>query len=106
MTRAKDQDADLVAGVKASEERLRLAEAASGLGTFELDLVSGRWDWSRQVATLFGFRPDEAEPVFTAWERVVFVDDVPKIRAAIESAKETGSYYVEFRVTHANGSVH
>ena len=35
---------------EASEERLRLAEGASGIGTFEVDLASGDWDWSQQAA--------------------------------------------------------
>ena len=35
--------------------------------------------------------------------RSVFVDDAPKIRAALEAAKESGTFYVEFRVKHADG---
>ena len=40
--------------VHASEERLRFAEAASGVATFDLDLESGNWNWSPQAASLFG----------------------------------------------------
>src|ERR1700720_568779 len=94
------------ARLRASEERFRLAQMAGGIGIFELDLASNEWEWTPQIAVLFGFDPDTAAPSFADWLRVVFVDDVPKIRAAMETATRTGSYYVEFRVRHADGSVH
>jgi PAS domain S-box-containing protein len=97
---------DIETRLLASEERLRLAEAASGVGTFELDLESDHWEWTSQVAVLFGFDPRSPKPSFADWEPVIFVDDVPKLRAAIETATRTGNYNVEFRVRHSDGSVH
>src|SRR3984893_17693623 len=94
------------ARLRASEERFRLAQMAGGIGIFELDLASNEWEWTPQIAVLFGFDPDTAAPSFADWQRVVFTDDVPKIRAAMETASRTGSYYVEFRVRHADGTVH
>ena len=56
------------------------------------------WEWSPQVAALFGARSaGSADAIFAGWERTVFVDDVPKLRAALEAATESGSFYVEFR---------
>jgi PAS domain-containing protein len=92
--------------VRASEEGLRAAEAASGFGTFELQLDSGGWTWSPQVALLFGVNSEQAKRSFAAWEPVIFFDDVPKIRAALAGSRESGSFYVEFRVKHADGSLH
>ena len=97
---------DIEARLRTSEERLRLAEAASGIGMFELDLVSDRWEWTPQVAVLFGFDSQTPGASFADWERVIFIDDVPKVRAAIETAARTGIYHVEFRVRHSDGSVH
>ena len=91
---------------QALEERLRLGEAASGIGTFELDLASKQWEWSPQAALLFGLDPDNAPSQFEQWQRTVFVDDVPKIRAALEAAKQSGKYYVEFRARHPDGKLH
>ena len=90
-----------------SEERLRLAEAASGIGTFEMDLAIGQLGMepagrravrhrSRQWATVLR-RPGN---------RLIFVDDVPKIHAAFDDAPKTGSVHVEFRVRHPDGSLH
>jgi PAS domain S-box-containing protein len=97
---------NIEARLRRSEEQLRLAEAASGVGTFELDLASGRWEWTAQVSVLFGLGPQRPPSSFTDLERAIFVDDVPKLRAAIDTARRTGIYHVEFRVRHANDSVH
>jgi PAS domain S-box-containing protein len=92
--------------IRASRERLQLAEAASGIGTFEMDLRSGHWDWSPQVAVLFGLDPRHAPSRFEKWQRSIFIDDVPKVAGALREAAETGSYYVEFRVRRSDNSVH
>ena len=84
-------------------ERLQLAEAAGGIGSFEFDPASRQWSWSPQVAALFGVDQHAASANFEESLRSVFVDDAPKIRAALEAAKESGTFYVEFRVRHADG---
>jgi PAS domain S-box-containing protein len=96
----------LEARLHQSDERLRRAEEASGFGTFELDLVSGAWDWSSQVAVLFGFAARGPEVSFADLQRTIFVDDVPKLRAAIEAAIQSGSFHVELRVRHPDDSFH
>jgi PAS domain S-box-containing protein len=97
---------DVEARLRISEERLRLLEAASGIGMFELDLESDRLDCTPQVAVLFGLDSRIPGATLADWERVMFTDDVPKVRAAIETAKRSGRYHVEFRVTHPDGSLH
>jgi signal transduction histidine kinase/TusA-related sulfurtransferase len=87
------------------EDRLRVAQLAGGIGTFELDLASRAWSWSPQVAVLFGFDPDAPQPTVAKWEQSIFGDDVLKMHAAVEEAERTGGYYVEFRVRHRKGIV-
>ena len=89
-----------------SEERFRLAQAASGTGWFEWDLATGAWHTTPPVAALFGF--DSAPPRLNVadWESAIFVDDVPKLHAAADAARETGTFFVEFRVRHPDRSVH
>src|SRR5688572_15768489 len=81
-----------------AEESLLAAEGASGIGAFELDLDSNQWAWRPQVATLFGLDPENAPTDFDAWLTAAFPDDAPKIRSAMENARHTGSFYVEFRI--------
>src|SRR4051812_41868103 len=90
----------------AREDHLREAEATSGIGLFEVDLSTGVWRCSAQVAKLFGFAPKNLQFPFSEWDRVIFADDVSKLQSAFQGAVESGSYYVEFRVTHSDQSVH
>jgi PAS domain S-box-containing protein len=99
-----------------SEEQLRLAEASTGIGAFELDPAAGRWVTTPQVAVLFGFAPGPSRRSFVEWtfaecERVIFPDDLLKLRAAIAPAGSDKDWSdktcdVEIRVTHPDGSVH
>jgi len=92
--------------LKATEERFRIAQVAGGIGWFEWDLVTDAWECTPHVAVLFGFDPETPRPLFADWQPAIFIDDVPKLRSAVEVAGERGPYYVEFRVTHPDGSVH
>jgi PAS domain S-box-containing protein len=102
----KGDPSGLVERAGASEERLRLGEAAGGIATFELNLAESKWDWSPRAAALFGFDPEAAERSLETWDRTVFPDDLQKIHAAAEAAKSSGSFYVEFRVRHLDGALH
>src|SRR3954454_6678680 len=92
--------------LKATEERFRIAQVAGGIGWFWWDLVTDAWGWTPPVAGLFGFDPETPRPLFADWQPAIFIDDVPKLRSAVEIASERGPYYVEFRVTHPDGSIH
>jgi PAS domain S-box-containing protein len=92
--------------LKATEERFRIAQVAGGIGWFEWDLETDAWECTSHVAVLFGFGPETPRPLFADWRPAIFIDDVPKLRSAVEAASERGPYYVEFRVTHPDGSLH
>lgn len=92
--------------VRLSEEQLRLAEASSGIGAFEFDLMTNGWITTPQVAVLFGFDPAAPPSAFADWQTVIFADDRPKLRAVLQTAIETGGGSVEFRVRHPDRSVH
>jgi PAS domain S-box-containing protein len=84
-------------------ERLREAEAAGGIGAFVFDLSTRDWAWSPPVATLFGFSGEKPPAAFDEWLKAVFVDDAPKIRHALDVARDSGNFYVEFRVKAGGG---
>src|SRR5262249_47497658 len=92
--------------LRATEERFRLAQVAGGIGWVEWDLGTRRWGWSPYVATLFGFDPPDQRPYFAGCEEAILADELLKLRAAVESAAETGAYYAEIRVKHRDGSTH
>jgi PAS domain S-box-containing protein len=88
-----------------SDTWIRSAQLAGGTGTFKLDLKSNEWEWTPQIAVLFGFSPSGPRSRFDDWEGAIFVDDVPKVRRALEAAKNEGSFYAEFRVRHPDGTI-
>jgi PAS domain S-box-containing protein len=92
--------------LRATEERFRIAQVAGGIGWFEWNLETDAWEWTPHVAVLFGFHPETPRPQLADWQPAIFIDDLPKLRSAVEAAGENGPYYVEFRVTHQDGTVH
>jgi PAS domain S-box-containing protein len=107
MTGAKDgkSEGDVTSTVGAGW--ITEAQLAGGTGTFRLDLRADTWEWTPQIAVLFGFDPATAGARLKDWESAIFADDVPKVRAAIQAAAATsGEYYVELRVRHPDRSVH
>ena len=95
-------DRDYEERLRASEERLRLGEIAGRIATFEYEYADARWNWSVQAAAIFGLERQKLDH----WEKAVFVDDVPKIHAAVDAARQGSDCYVEFRVKHPDGSLH
>jgi PAS domain S-box-containing protein len=89
-----------------AQERFRVALTAGGIGWFGWDLATGAWEWTAPVAALFGFAADEPRPHFSDWERVIFIDDAPKLLEAAKQAQQSGAFYAEFRVSHGDGTVH
>ena len=84
--------------------RFGASEEFSGIGAFEYNLDSKEWAWAPTTAQLFGFSSENAPKDFAQWQLAIFVDDVPKIRMAMEAARERG-FYVEIRAKR-DGSFH
>ncbi len=59
---------------------------------------------ARRQQPLFGL--EAKAQALVGWEKSVFPDDLLKIRAAVETAKENGAFYAEFRVRHPDKTVH
>jgi PAS domain S-box-containing protein len=93
-------------GQLALQQHLGEVEAASEIGAFVFDVSNEEWAWSPPVAGLFGFSGENAPGPFGEWLQAVFVDDVQKIRRAIDLARDGASFYVEFRVKTAGGPLH
>jgi PAS domain S-box-containing protein len=100
MTRKKSAKRPSQSATRAS------SDAPGGAGVFEHDWTSGAWTWGEGALGLLGF--SEASPPCTSeeWRREVFVDDQPKIIAALEEAKASGEFYVEFRIKRGQGDFH
>ncbi|GFO54940.1 hypothetical protein GMSM_19470 [Geomonas sp. Red276] len=90
--------------LKVSEERLGLALAASGMGVWEWDRVTGQVHRSRECAELFGGgASDRSLDWFT---RTIHPDDLPRVMAGAGRAlDERGDYREEYRVIRCDGEI-
>ncbi|MDP3318038.1 MAG: EAL domain-containing protein, partial [Bosea sp. (in: a-proteobacteria)] len=76
--------------LRTSEERLRLALAATGLGIWDLDFATGHLEWSSEVRGILGM-PETAALQREDCLPLVHPDDRARIRAAFDPAFDRGS---------------
>ena len=83
-----------------SEARLRLAQEAGGIGTWEWDAATGELHWSRETFLIFGLDPDRDRPLGYArtLEWVHPEDRGAIIAAARKAFGEDGQFAAEFRL--------
>jgi PAS domain S-box-containing protein len=94
--------------LQSSEDRLRLAKAAAGLGIYDRDIASSKLVWDERARYLWGVGPDE--PItYATFMAGVHPDDRAATQAAITQSLNplsTGEYYAEYRViSRVDGSV-
>ena len=77
----------------ASEQRLRRAQQVAGIGAWELDLQSGRLEWSDGTFSIFERDPSRAVDTYEAFLATVHPED----RALVDTA------YMNSLVSRANG---
>jgi PAS domain S-box-containing protein len=89
--------------LQAAEDRLRMAEAAGSMATFEVHFASGAWVLSERLWRLIDASERAESPTFDDLARAVFSDDLLKLQAAAEEARASGVFSVEFRVRTTSG---
>ena len=93
--------------LRESEARLRLAQEAARVGTWEWDVQTGTAIWSEMIWTLLGLEPREVPSTIEAFVEFIHPDDrdaaFNKFNRAL--AEDGDGYYDEFRIVHENGNV-
>jgi len=88
------------------EQRFALAVSSANLGTWDLDIATGRVAFNERSATMLGYRPEEIEPNIGFWRKSAHPNDWSRISKALCDHLEgrTPVYAVEYRVrTKAGG---
>ena len=89
--------------MRVSEERLRRAQQAAHLGTWDWDLKTGEVVWSEGIYELLGVEPASFEPSFARWLEFVLPEDAISTQKAIDEATAGGGEFAaEFRVRRAD----
>jgi PAS domain S-box-containing protein len=89
--------------VAEQEERLRFATDGAGMGTWDVDLRTGRVVWNRQNALLLGNDSETSHASTKRWWALVHEDDRPVVRQAMKNARNSGNLYqAEHRIRRAD----
>ncbi len=90
----------------ASRVRFDVALEAAEVGSFDLDVATGRLEWDERMAELFGYAPGEGPDDLDASMARVFEEDRGGVRAAIaEAVSALGRFFVEYRVVLPDGRI-
>jgi PAS domain S-box-containing protein len=93
--------------LRVSEERLRLAQQAAGIGAFEWNITTGVNTWTRELEAMYGLAPGTFSQTQQDWKDLVHPQDRPHVLAGIEESLKTGQPVErEFRVCWPDGSTH
>jgi PAS domain S-box-containing protein len=89
-----------------SQERLNLALASSGMGTFEWNIQADTRHWDETAHRLLGTDPEPIPASTEAFLELVHPEDRDALRERIARALDQGSYESEFRAVWPDGSAH
>jgi PAS domain S-box-containing protein len=105
LARVRREAAD---AVRDSQERLNLAMQAGGMGTWDVDLRTGKALWSESHFTLLGYEVvPTGEATFEMWQRRVHPEDRHRVTETLERAKLDRSIYrLEYRIVRADNGMH
>ncbi len=93
--------------LRGSEERLRLAQQAARIGTFEWNMQTGVNTWTPELEEMYGLPPSGFGGTQTAFENLVHPDDRAGVIELNNWALKTGKPTKgEWRVVWPDGSVH
>ncbi|HEX8967107.1 MAG TPA: ATP-binding protein, partial [Chloroflexota bacterium] len=91
---------------RSSEQQLRLALDAAGLGTWQYDVGSGKLVWSPGTERFLGRRGDPQPRSLSELLRLVYAEDRSYVAHALDAAVRTsGTRELEFRVDDPEGTV-
>lgn len=91
--------------VRHTETRLRVAQAAADVGTFDWLIDSNEGLWSIELLSMMGLQEGALGGRFEDWVALVHPEDLPHASQEIEAALETGVLDGEWRVVRPDGAV-
>lgn len=92
--------------LRQNREHLALAQRVGMIGSSELDLESGRLQWSDEWYAIIGRNPAEFEPTTANYLSVIHPDDQPAARNRIDrSVQGLPNAPTEYRVVRPNGEI-
>lgn len=106
LERRQIEDAKTADRIRVSEERFRLAQEAAEIGTWDMDVATGKGSWSDNYWEIYGLTPGSLLPGYETWIALIHPDDRERVGAEIKAALEgKAPYKSEFRIEWPDGTV-
>jgi len=94
------------AALEKSEENLKRAQEIAQLGSWECDLVSGKYSWSDEMYTLLGYQPGDVEPSCDEILKMVCLAERDQVADDLsQSIEDAVSRNMEFSITRVGGEL-
>lgn len=92
--------------LEVKNDQLEEAQRIAHIGSWEVDHLSGRLSWSREIYRIFGLEPAPVGPVYQDFLTAVHPEDRQKVNDAYtKSVRERSPYSITFRVMRPDGGV-
>jgi PAS domain S-box-containing protein len=78
----------------ASEQRLRLAHKAAGLGSWQWDMATGENIWDARLEEIYGLPVGGFGGSWDAWMALLHPDDIPQVLETVNAAMAEPGYYL------------
>ncbi len=89
--------------LRASEQHLRLALDAGGMGSWEWNLQTNKVVWSPELEAIHGLEPGTFEGTFEAYRRDIHPDDFEDVQQQIRHSLESGEHRIQYRIIRPDG---
>jgi PAS domain-containing protein len=86
-----------------AELRLRMAQDAAGVATFDWLIDTREWKWSPEMATMMGLQAGVLGGSYEDWIAMIHPHDLDTAIRSVEEALETGIFEGEWRVVRPDG---
>jgi two-component system, sensor histidine kinase and response regulator len=85
--------------------RMQQAEQVAGLGVTDINLSTGRIEFSEGWATLHGLDPSMRSLTGPEMDRLIHPDDLQRVHSMIDTLKAEGRGMLEFRIVRPDGGI-
>lgn len=87
-----------------SEASLKRSQEIAHLGSWELDLITGKLTWSDEIFRIFGLQPQEFKATYDAFLEMIYPEDRELVNNAYENSVIEGrnEYEIEHRIIRKN----
>lgn len=94
------------AALRTTEERYRLAQRLSGVGTWEWNVATDHVFWSDEVLAIWGLQSNDFGGTYDEVARRIHPDDLGRWQANVRACLEQGTEHnIDYRIVRPDGTV-